>query len=86
MDRWGWPKPLHVLKMGSHPGWQGVGKAPGIRKPQLQVQIITSLLQPSDHKLSDQRKALSHGQNPLPIYCALNTKEKNMTTFEFGGE
>ncbi|XP_036094157.1 cytosolic phospholipase A2 beta isoform X2 [Rousettus aegyptiacus] len=40
--------------------------------------------EPSDHKLSDQRKALSHGQNPLPIYCALNTKEKNMTTFEFG--
>ncbi|XP_037017618.2 cytosolic phospholipase A2 beta isoform X2 [Artibeus jamaicensis] len=37
-----------------------------------------------DHKLSDQREALSRGQNPLPIYCALNTKEKNLTTFEFG--
>ncbi|XP_035887906.1 cytosolic phospholipase A2 beta isoform X2 [Phyllostomus discolor] len=40
--------------------------------------------EPHDHKLSDQREALSHGQNPLPIYCALNTKEKNLTTFEFG--
>ncbi|XP_043327490.1 cytosolic phospholipase A2 beta isoform X2 [Cervus elaphus] len=40
--------------------------------------------QPHDHKLSDQREALSRGQNPLPIYCALNTKEQNLTTFEFG--
>ncbi|KAM6202502.1 cytosolic phospholipase A2 beta [Rhynchocyon petersi] len=39
---------------------------------------------PYDHKLSDQRKALSHGQNPLPIYCALNTKSQNLSTFEFG--
>ncbi|XP_032965086.1 cytosolic phospholipase A2 beta isoform X2 [Rhinolophus ferrumequinum] len=40
--------------------------------------------EPHDHKLSDQREAVSHGQNPLPIYCALNTKEKKLTTFEFG--
>ncbi|XP_064426676.1 cytosolic phospholipase A2 beta isoform X2 [Mirounga angustirostris] len=40
--------------------------------------------EPHDHTLSAQREALSHGQNPLPIYCALNTKEKNLTTFEFG--
>lgn len=40
--------------------------------------------EPHDHKLSDQREALSRGQNPLPIYCALNTKEQNLTTFEFG--
>ncbi|XP_037690164.1 cytosolic phospholipase A2 beta [Choloepus didactylus] len=40
--------------------------------------------EPHDHKLSDQREALSHGQNPLPIYCALNTKGQNLTTFEFG--
>uniref|UniRef100_A0A452U3C4 PLA2c domain-containing protein n=1 Tax=Ursus maritimus TaxID=29073 RepID=A0A452U3C4_URSMA len=40
--------------------------------------------EPHDHTLSDQREALSRGQNPLPIYCALNTKEKNLTTFEFG--
>ncbi|XP_006831807.1 PREDICTED: cytosolic phospholipase A2 beta [Chrysochloris asiatica] len=39
---------------------------------------------PHDHKLSEQREALSHGQNPLPIYCALNTKEQNLSTFEFG--
>nr|XP_058149971.1 cytosolic phospholipase A2 beta isoform X3 [Dasypus novemcinctus] len=39
---------------------------------------------PHDHKLSDQRAALSRGQNPLPIYCALNTKGQNLTTFEFG--
>ncbi|KAM9202280.1 cytosolic phospholipase A2 beta isoform 2-T2 [Dugong dugon] len=41
--------------------------------------------EPYDHKLSDQREALSHGQNPLPIYCALNTKEQHLSTFEFGG-
>ncbi|XP_063495254.1 cytosolic phospholipase A2 beta isoform X3 [Symphalangus syndactylus] len=41
--------------------------------------------EPHDHKLSDQREALSHGQNPLPIYCALNTKGQSLTTFEFGG-
>uniref|UniRef100_A0A8C9QH78 Phospholipase A2 n=1 Tax=Spermophilus dauricus TaxID=99837 RepID=A0A8C9QH78_SPEDA len=39
--------------------------------------------EPCDHKLSDQREALSRGQNPLPIYCALNTKGQNLTTFEF---
>uniref|UniRef100_A0A8D2HUL7 Phospholipase A2 n=1 Tax=Urocitellus parryii TaxID=9999 RepID=A0A8D2HUL7_UROPR len=39
--------------------------------------------EPCDHRLSDQREALSRGQNPLPIYCALNTKEQNLTTFEF---
>ncbi|XP_063106317.1 cytosolic phospholipase A2 beta isoform X4 [Cavia porcellus] len=39
---------------------------------------------PHDHRLSDQREALSRGQNPLPIYCALNTKEQSLTTFEFG--
>ncbi|XP_063508674.1 cytosolic phospholipase A2 beta isoform X1 [Pongo pygmaeus] len=40
--------------------------------------------EPHDHKLSDQQEALSHGQNPLPIYCALNTKGQSLTTFEFG--
>ncbi|XP_043836494.1 cytosolic phospholipase A2 beta [Dromiciops gliroides] len=40
--------------------------------------------EPHDCKLSDQQKALEHGQNPLPIYCALNTKEKSLSTFEFG--
>ncbi|XP_076983660.1 cytosolic phospholipase A2 beta [Tamandua tetradactyla] len=40
--------------------------------------------EPHDYKLSDQREALCRGQNPLPIYCALNTKGRNLTTFEFG--
>uniref|UniRef100_A0A8C5KDY3 Phospholipase A2 n=1 Tax=Jaculus jaculus TaxID=51337 RepID=A0A8C5KDY3_JACJA len=39
--------------------------------------------EPHEHKLSDQREALSRGQNPLPIYCALGTKERSLTTFEF---
>ncbi|KAB0401286.1 hypothetical protein E2I00_000785 [Balaenoptera physalus] len=50
----------------------------------LKTQVTKSKLGPHDHKLSDQREALSRGQNPLPIYCALNTKERNLTTFEFG--
>lgn len=45
---------------------------------------LGSFLQPHEHKLSDQREALSRGQNPLPIYCALNSKEKGLSTFEFG--
>ncbi|XP_021097466.1 cytosolic phospholipase A2 beta isoform X3 [Heterocephalus glaber] len=40
--------------------------------------------EPHNHRLSDQRGALTRGQNPLPIYCALNTKEQSLTTFEFG--
>ncbi|XP_031808004.1 cytosolic phospholipase A2 beta [Sarcophilus harrisii] len=40
--------------------------------------------EPHDYKLSDQQEALKHGQNPMPIYCALNTKEKSLSTFEFG--
>ncbi|XP_015262654.1 PREDICTED: cytosolic phospholipase A2 epsilon-like, partial [Gekko japonicus] len=30
----------------------------------------------NNHKLSDQRKAANRGQNPLPIYLALNVKDK----------
>ncbi|XP_038597066.1 cytosolic phospholipase A2 beta-like isoform X1 [Tachyglossus aculeatus] len=40
--------------------------------------------QPHHRTLSEQRKALSRGQNPLPIYCALNTKDRRLNTFEFG--
>lgn len=47
---------------------------------------LGSFPQPHEHKLSDQREALSRGQNPLPIYCALNSKEKGLSTFEFGGD
>ena len=61
-----------------------VGGRRGPRRPWHYVLI--PFPQPHDHKLSDQREALSRGQNPMPIYCALNTKEQNLTTFEFGGE
>ncbi|NWR88061.1 PA24E phospholipase, partial [Furnarius figulus] len=33
----------------------------------------------SHHRLSDQRQAVSQGQNPLPIYLALNVKDKVAT-------
>uniref|UniRef100_A0A8D0HBB1 Phospholipase A2 n=1 Tax=Sphenodon punctatus TaxID=8508 RepID=A0A8D0HBB1_SPHPU len=32
-----------------------------------------------NHKLSDQREALNEGQNPLPIYTALNVKDQYST-------
>lgn len=32
--------------------------------------------QEDHHKLTDQQQALSHGQNPLPIYLVLNVKDK----------
>ncbi|XP_074854962.1 cytosolic phospholipase A2 epsilon-like [Carettochelys insculpta] len=35
-----------------------------------------------DHKLSDQQHAVNWGQNPLPIYLALNVKD-NITTKDF---
>ncbi|XP_019352011.1 cytosolic phospholipase A2 epsilon-like [Alligator mississippiensis] len=35
-----------------------------------------------NHKLSDQREAVNQGQNPLPIYTALNVKE-NYSTWDF---
>ncbi|XP_075396027.1 cytosolic phospholipase A2 beta-like [Tenrec ecaudatus] len=40
---------------------------------------------PDDHKLSEQRQALRHGQKPLPMYYALNTKGHGLSAFEFGG-
>ncbi|KAJ7344802.1 hypothetical protein JRQ81_000752 [Phrynocephalus forsythii] len=36
----------------------------------------------NNHKLSDQRRAVSRGQNPLPIYLAVNVKD-NITTRNF---
>ncbi|XP_066473614.1 cytosolic phospholipase A2 epsilon-like [Tiliqua scincoides] len=36
----------------------------------------------NNHKLSDQRKAVNRGQNPLPIYLALNVKD-HLTTRDF---
>uniref|UniRef100_A0A803V8Q2 Phospholipase A2 n=1 Tax=Ficedula albicollis TaxID=59894 RepID=A0A803V8Q2_FICAL len=35
------------------------------------------------YKLTDQRKALEHGQNPLPFYAVLNVKEEKFGTFKF---
>ncbi|XP_066470299.1 cytosolic phospholipase A2 delta-like [Tiliqua scincoides] len=37
----------------------------------------------SDSKLSDQQETVSLGQNPLPIYVALNVKEYTQSTCEF---
>ncbi|XP_077175208.1 cytosolic phospholipase A2 epsilon-like [Paroedura picta] len=40
--------------------------------------IIEAMLRDGEnpHKLTDQQQALTHGQNPLPIYLCLNVKEK----------
>uniref|UniRef100_A0A670XWH4 Phospholipase A2 n=1 Tax=Pseudonaja textilis TaxID=8673 RepID=A0A670XWH4_PSETE len=38
--------------------------------------------EPDPHKLSDQRQAINLGQNPLPIYLALNVK-KRYSTLDF---
>ncbi|KFQ38937.1 Cytosolic phospholipase A2 beta, partial [Mesitornis unicolor] len=39
--------------------------------------------QPREYKLTDQRKALEHGQNPLPFYAVLNVKDEKFSTFKF---
>lgn len=41
--------------------------------------------QKNNHKLSDERQALSQGQNPLPIYMILNIKE-DYSLSEFKGD
>uniref|UniRef100_A0A8C0GGW0 Phospholipase A2 n=1 Tax=Chelonoidis abingdonii TaxID=106734 RepID=A0A8C0GGW0_CHEAB len=40
--------------------------------------IIEAMLHDGEdqHKLTDQQQALTHGQNPLPIYLVLNVKDK----------
>ncbi|XP_054825904.1 cytosolic phospholipase A2 beta-like [Eublepharis macularius] len=38
---------------------------------------------PKNSKLTEQRIALNEGQNPLPIYTAINVKDKNISTFDF---
>ncbi|XP_060118337.1 cytosolic phospholipase A2 beta-like [Heteronotia binoei] len=38
---------------------------------------------PNFNKLTEQRQALNEGQNPLPIYTAINVKDKDISTFEF---
>ncbi|XP_062974519.1 cytosolic phospholipase A2 delta-like [Elgaria multicarinata webbii] len=37
----------------------------------------------NDFKLSDQQQAVSQGQNPLPLFLALNVKESCISTFDF---
>ncbi|XP_053129209.1 cytosolic phospholipase A2 delta-like [Hemicordylus capensis] len=36
-----------------------------------------------DFKLSDQQRAVNQGQNPLPLYLALNVKENHISSFDF---
>ncbi|KFW74973.1 Cytosolic phospholipase A2 beta, partial [Manacus vitellinus] len=38
---------------------------------------------PRKYKLTDQRRALEHGQNPLPFYAVLNVKDEKCGTFKF---
>ncbi|XP_078243533.1 cytosolic phospholipase A2 beta [Pogona vitticeps] len=38
---------------------------------------------PNDCKLSEQRPALNRGQNPFPIYTAINVKDRHISTFNF---
>ncbi|XP_025917450.1 cytosolic phospholipase A2 epsilon-like [Apteryx rowi] len=46
--------------------------------------VLESLLHDGkdNHKLSDQQQAIDHGQNPLPIYTAVNVKN-NYSTLDF---
>ncbi|XP_053553805.1 cytosolic phospholipase A2 delta-like [Bombina bombina] len=37
----------------------------------------------NESKLSDQKAALQNGQNPLPIYLAMNVKQDEITTLDF---
>lgn len=41
-------------------------------------------IQKDNHKLSDQQQAVNEGQNPLPIYTAINVKKK-YSTLDFKG-
>uniref|UniRef100_A0A8D2PYN5 PLA2c domain-containing protein n=1 Tax=Varanus komodoensis TaxID=61221 RepID=A0A8D2PYN5_VARKO len=38
---------------------------------------------PDNCKLSEQRQAVNQGQNPLPIYTAMNVKDKSISTTDF---
>ncbi|NXK95096.1 PA24E phospholipase, partial [Formicarius rufipectus] len=46
--------------------------------------VLESLLHDGkdNHRLSDQQRAIDHGQNPLPIYTAVNVKN-NYSTLDF---
>ncbi|XP_074853156.1 cytosolic phospholipase A2 beta-like [Carettochelys insculpta] len=47
------------------------------------VQEVFLRDEPDASKLSDQRKAVDQGQNPLPLYAILNVKVDQMSTFKF---
>ncbi|KAJ7344806.1 hypothetical protein JRQ81_000756, partial [Phrynocephalus forsythii] len=38
---------------------------------------------PNDCRLSEQRPALKWGQNPFPVYTAINVKDRHVSTFDF---
>lgn len=46
--------------------------------------IFPFKIQKDNHKLSDQQQAVNEGQNPFPIYTAINVKEK-YSTMDFKG-
>uniref|UniRef100_A0A8C8SXC0 PLA2c domain-containing protein n=1 Tax=Pelusios castaneus TaxID=367368 RepID=A0A8C8SXC0_9SAUR len=45
--------------------------------------IQDAFLHDEEYKLSDQRKAVDRGQNPLPLYAILNVKAEQISTFKF---
>ncbi|NXN96474.1 PA24B phospholipase, partial [Rhinopomastus cyanomelas] len=51
--------------------------------PEALLLFLSLFDQPRKYKLTDQRKALEHGQNPLPFYAVLNVKEEKFSTFKF---
>uniref|UniRef100_A0A8C0GH16 PLA2c domain-containing protein n=1 Tax=Chelonoidis abingdonii TaxID=106734 RepID=A0A8C0GH16_CHEAB len=45
--------------------------------------VQEAFLHDEESKLSDQRKAVDQGQNPLPLYAILNVKAEQISTFKF---
>uniref|UniRef100_A0A8C4WBQ1 PLA2c domain-containing protein n=1 Tax=Gopherus evgoodei TaxID=1825980 RepID=A0A8C4WBQ1_9SAUR len=45
--------------------------------------VQEAFLHDEESKLSDQRKAVDQGQNPLPLYAILNVKVEQISTFKF---
>ncbi|XP_062973769.1 cytosolic phospholipase A2 epsilon-like [Elgaria multicarinata webbii] len=58
--------------------WQRYQEGHSISFTDLWGLIIEAMLRDGEnhHKLSDHQQALTHGQNPLPIYLCLNVKQK----------
>lgn len=50
-----------------------------------QLHFVILPLQRNDYRLSDQQVALNNGQNPLPIYLAINVKQDTISTLDFKG-